>query len=401
MNAKSGIHIWSLKKKLQAFINADNGIKFQSGEFNIADFIFQVIAYPNGNRFDNYGSVMIYLKLLRYPSELPYGGIVTVNFRIQCTETCSSNTYIETYMRTNDSKGWSSKNLLLSDLTKESINKITFQIDVKILKIINHNAKITYEAPLKICKNKYALKWIVHDDIINRFQYANNGKWFESGNYSNLFCFKCAPNGYNDKNIGCALLFLQLCALPPNISKMKCKVKLYHVESGTKWSVKKDFSYDNKNAGWTKNKLSYEKLMKFDTITFRAEIEILNLFDLRGTKSIINTGSIYKAKISYDDGSIYKRKSSKIKNKSRRSHTVTNTNKSNPYGGYGSHNFKLYFNDGYKKSIENEKQNQNTQNNNYNNKEEKHESTTSEEDSQDETDAETDELELETMEDIQ
>merc|ERR1712228_415218 len=98
--------------------------------------------------------------------------------------------------------------------------------------------------------------------------------------------------------MGAALLYLQLCALPPNISKMKCKLKLYHLESSTKWSVKKDFGYDNKNAGWTKNKLSYEKLMKFDTITFRAEIEILNLFDLKGTKSTINRNSMTSDKLS-------------------------------------------------------------------------------------------------------
>ena len=77
---------------------------------------------------------------------------------------------------------------------------------------------------------------------------------------------------------------------------MKCKVKLFHVESDTKWSVKKDFGYDNKNAGWTKNKLSYEKLMKYDTITFRAEIEILQLFDLKGEKSIINPSSNHNSK---------------------------------------------------------------------------------------------------------
>jgi len=358
MNARSGIHVWSLQKRLQEFINADNGVKFQSGGFPVADFKWQIIAYPNGNRFENYGSVMLYLKLLGYPSDLPYGGQVTVNFRIQCRETHSSSTFIETYNRINDSKGWSSRNLLLSDLTKESINKITFQVDVKILKISNQNGRITYEAPLKIYKNRFNLKWIVQDDTIARFQYANNGKWFESGNYSNLWCFKCAPNGYNDKNEGAALLFIQLCALPPNISKMKCKVKLFHVESDTKWSVKKDFGYDNKNAGWTKNKLSYEKLMKYDTITFRAEIEILTLFDLKGDKSVINPQSSanykYQAKKAYDDGSIAGKNSKfSIKNRGNRSATTTAkssaTKGGNPYGGYGSDNYHLYFNDGYKK----------------------------------------------------
>ena len=71
---------------------------------------------------------MIYLKMLSYPKSMPYGGVLTVNFRIQCKETQSSSTFIETYSRANDSKGWSARNLLLSDLTKESITKITFQI---------------------------------------------------------------------------------------------------------------------------------------------------------------------------------------------------------------------------------------------------------------------------------
>ena len=149
---------------------------------------------------------------------------------------------------------------------------------------------------------------------------------------------------------------------------MKCKVKLFHVESDTKWSIKKDFGYDNKNAGWTKNKLSYEKLMKYDTITFRAEIEILSLFDLRGNKSIINPTSSanykYQAKRAYDDGSIgnetngknkHKKKKSGIMNRGNRSKTATASTYrggggGNPYGGYGSHNYQHYFNDGYKKN---------------------------------------------------
>ena len=115
--ALSGLHVWSLQKRLEEFINAKNGVKFESGEFNVGDFTWQIIAYPNGNRFENYGSVMLYLKLLSFPSNLPYGGAVIVNFRIQCLESKSSATFIESYVRVNDSKGWSAKNLLLSDTT--------------------------------------------------------------------------------------------------------------------------------------------------------------------------------------------------------------------------------------------------------------------------------------------
>ena len=130
MTTKSGLHVWSLQKRLQEFINAGNAIKFQSGVFDIGGFDWQIIAYPNGNRFENMGSVMIYLKMLSYPDNMPYGGVLTVNFRIQCKETQSSSTFIETYSRVNDSKGWSARNLLLSDLTKESITQITFQIQL-------------------------------------------------------------------------------------------------------------------------------------------------------------------------------------------------------------------------------------------------------------------------------
>eukprot|EP01084_Bolivina_argentea_P019547 36324_1 len=393
MSAKSGIHVWTLQKRLKEFVTASNGQKFVSGEFPVGSFSWQVLAYPNGNRFESYGSVMVYLKLLKYPSDLPYGGEVVVNFRIQCLETSSSSTFIETYTRVHDSKGWTSRNLLLSDLTKESITKITFQVDVKILKISNHNQHVTYGIPLKIHKNKYNLRWSVPSEMIHRFEFANNGKWFESGNYSNLFCFKVAPNGYNESNEGTCLLFLQLCALPPNTSKMKCKVKLFHVESSSKWSTKKSFSYESKNAGWTKNKLSHVKLMRYESITFRAEIEILGLYDATGRKcalhSLSDTNYKYKAKAAYDDSVVGTNTNIGSQNVSKQKRAQTAWN---PYGGYGSHNYKQYLNDGYKK--QQQQKPPMTQN------EQKHESSAEEEASDDDESSES-EIELDTMEDLE
>ena len=131
---------------------------------------------------------------------------------------------------------------------------------------------------------------------------------------------------------------------------MKCKVRLFHVESDTKWTVKKEFGYDTKNAGWAKQKLLYSKLMKYDTITFRGEVEIISLLDVRGNKTMFNNGKrTFVA--SMDDGNMGRSSATKKTSfigRANRSKTTGNVHQQGPYGGYGSHNYQDYFDDGYK-----------------------------------------------------
>ena len=187
---------------------------------------------------------------------------------------------------------------------------------------------------------------------------------------------------------------------------MKCKVKLYHLESSTKWSVKKEFGYDTKNAGWTKNKLPYERLLKYDTVTFRAQIEILSLFDLESNKVKMNDGqTVYSATKAFDDGSIGTSSSSPFRRKKKKKAQQKRSSSSaspgyNPYGGYGSHNYHHYFNDGYKRNSAMQ------QTPTEKKEEEENEEKDEEEDSQSYNDSEgsdgstEEELQLKTMEEI-
>ncbi len=151
---------------------------------------------------------------------------------------------------------------------------ISFSSFIQILRVHSKsgykrsNKKIVYENNL-LCSNEYHFKlaWDIDSDLLNRFTKCENGKYFESEIFYEMWNLRISPNGcnynsnsgeqdsVNKNNHGNLTLFLNLCCLPPKISKIKVKYVLYEENTGIKWKFSREFSYTASLSGWPDGKL--------------------------------------------------------------------------------------------------------------------------------------------------
>jgi len=93
----------------------------------------------------------------------------------------------------------------------------------------------------------------------------SGAKWF----------LRLFPNGTKKKYAGRVSLFLQLCALPANVGKLKIKLVLSCDETNTQYSDIKYFSEDREFGGWTGGILNTDQLRKHQKLTFRVSITVI------------------------------------------------------------------------------------------------------------------------------
>ena len=92
---------------------------------------------------------------------------------------------------------------------------------------------------------------------------SNTGKCYESDiDLDGMFCIQCFPNGDNAASKGDVELYIQLCSLPINISKLEIKFTLSCIETMSKDTRIKEFDYDNdQSSKWSHDVLSFEQFV--------------------------------------------------------------------------------------------------------------------------------------------
>ena len=105
-------------------------------------------------------------------------------------------------------------------------NELTFGLYLNILSI-EYNDKYKLGKCIKYFSNpkinsKLEKRWIISDDLLNKFKTSKGGKYFESNPFgvSDNFCFVCNPNGYSPQKIGKLYYAVRLLKLPNNINKI-------------------------------------------------------------------------------------------------------------------------------------------------------------------------------------
>ncbi len=145
----------------------------------------------------------------------------------------------------------------------------------------------------------FKLEWNIDNDLLNKFIKCENGQYFESEIFYEMWNLRVSPNGCNYNNFdserddnsdsnapktndGNLTLFLNLCCLPPMISKIKVKYVLYEQMSGTKLKFSREFSYTASLSGWPDGKLLTCDLENYDSLKFAANIYIVKMYDMKG-----------------------------------------------------------------------------------------------------------------------
>eukprot|EP01083_Nonionella_stella_P171885 588187_1 len=259
----------------------------ESIPFQIGSFVWHLSVYPYGIDTEHLNFTNLYINLSSSNSTL-FGRYflfeLVVNARLYCIETSSCWSSIKTFKCDSDKHGWQKGALLIHELCQ--YKELTFVVYINILRIRGYDKRIWYQYPLQLpavneC-NKFVLKWKIDSSLLCDLRNANEMKRFESDICNNMWVLGCVPNGIKKDNEASVFkIYLKLCALPPNISKIKVKFNIICIE--TKKHIKYIYNdFDYKHKYWQTDKLckrNYLIFNDFDTLRFKAEIEIIEQYD--------------------------------------------------------------------------------------------------------------------------
>ena len=134
---------------------------------------------------------------------------------------------------------------------------ITFSSFIQILRVnskIGYKRRTVYEKNLLYCNEyHFKLEWNISSNLLQTMYQCPMGKYFESDIFYEMFNLRVSPNGISNgtnNNKGNVTLFLNLCCLPPKISKIRVKYVLYEESSNTKWKFARDFTYNASLSGY-------------------------------------------------------------------------------------------------------------------------------------------------------
>lgn len=96
--------------------------------------------------------------------------------------------------------------------------------------------------------------WKLSEKFVQKISKAKHSQAFESkifeiGNIS--WFLRLYPNGSGKNNMGFVNLFLYLCSLPQNVSKLRVKYSIFCEETNTNWNHIKDYKASAKGSGWS------------------------------------------------------------------------------------------------------------------------------------------------------
>ena len=93
--------------------------------------------------------------------------------------------------------------------------------------------KLFYQIKVNNYRQRYNISWVISGDLMKIMKLSHVGKKYESDVYEGIWAIGCCPNGPDMDDSGIVFIYLNLCALPININKIKCKWKVYIPETGT------------------------------------------------------------------------------------------------------------------------------------------------------------------------
>eukprot|EP01083_Nonionella_stella_P095345 267645_1 len=261
--------------------------KVESDPFDLHKLKWKLTVYPNGFQSKHKGNVSIFLSLLHMPHTWK---TITIAFRLQFKPNNASRTFIATFTPGKQSWGWplDAPALTFKEL-KQLINTnhddMILTVSVVIIRIIQKtNDTILFQNKFKYNSKQITnASWTLAHDDIEQLQLDKTNRYAryrESNICDNMWSLMSRYH----KRWNQVSVYLVLCNLPPNISELEVLFTLRCPQNNKKITLSHRFSA--KSTSWgVPNFLECGDLDQCDTITLKAEIQILNEIDLYGNNT--------------------------------------------------------------------------------------------------------------------
>eukprot|EP01083_Nonionella_stella_P220581 789029_1 len=201
---------------------------------------------------------------------------------VECPQLQNKNVSSTTYYRPTGNGCTISS---FEDLLSSCYNRqLTFTITIRIIRItLNANNRILFQIKPKDHETNRPLQWKIDEETMIQLKSFKRGKGISSDIYNNNWCLQLYPNGQWCSPLrGYVRIGLQLCGLPPNVSKMSVQWTVYCHEAKIKDTLTYDFDQHHDSWTWKANMISFAEFSLYSTWTVSVKINILKEFDLNG-----------------------------------------------------------------------------------------------------------------------
>eukprot|EP01083_Nonionella_stella_P050613 134587_1 len=147
---------------------------------------------------------------------------------------------------------------------------------------LKEDNKILFQMRTNKYKRKTQLQWRIDEETMKKLKSFDKGKGICSDILNDIWCLKLYPNGAWYSKEGDVRIVLDLCGLPPNVSKMSVQWTVHCHEANIKRTFTYDFDEENRGHAWSNNTISFAKFCKYNTWTVTVNANVLNEFDLNG-----------------------------------------------------------------------------------------------------------------------
>eukprot|EP01084_Bolivina_argentea_P234736 395163_1 len=299
--ANSGHYTWIINDKplINNILNAANGKVCESKPFTMRNMQWTIQLYPNGDKEQHKGSVMIYLKLLSIPKVI---GKIVVCYSILCDKTFASYIKIREYTHSDNIWGFPDRSgtLLLSEWRSLSTDTLAITVDVNVIKIILNKETVDSSINFGLLPHfwinkkpsfpeKWKFEYTFDSNTLDTFKKAYTGKGFISNVIDNTWRILIFPYGDRKRqntNVG---VYLALCSMPANCSKIvrACSITCLDAEVNYK---KESGMYDCvNNSNWgTTEFMKTSDLLNLQQATFKVDIEITEMIKEENTECIVS-----------------------------------------------------------------------------------------------------------------
>eukprot|EP01084_Bolivina_argentea_P234737 395164_1 len=298
--ANSGHYTWIINDKplINNILNAANGKVCESKPFTMRNMQWTIQLYPNGDKEQHKGSVMIYLKLLSIPKIIQK---VVARNSILCDKTFASYGNIREYTHTNNIWGFPDRSgtLLLSEWKSLNTENLAITVDVNVIKIILHTEAVSNSIDFgllphfwinkkQLFPDKWTFMYTFDSNTLNTFKKAYVGKSFESNVIDNTFKLQIYPHGIRDIDNGNVSFFLVLCTMCADCSKIQLKCSMTCLETKIHHEINTTYNSVGNSNGGKCNFMKTSALLALSQATFMVDIEIVGKIKEKNPECIVS-----------------------------------------------------------------------------------------------------------------
>eukprot|EP01084_Bolivina_argentea_P234738 395167_1 len=297
--ANSGHYTWIINDKplINNILNAANGKVCESKPFTMRNMQWAIQLYPNGDKEQHKGSVMIYLKLLSIPKIIQK---VVARNSILCDKTFASYGNIREYTHTNNIWGFPDGpgSLLLSEWKSLDTENLSITVGVNIIKIILNKETVDSSINFGLLPHfwinkkpsfpeKWKFEYTFDSNTLDTFKKAYTGKGFISNVIDNTWRILILPYGDRKRHNANVGVHLALCTMPAWCYKMKVKYSITCLETIVDYNHSNTYSVNSSNWG-SSVFMKTSDLLDLQQATFEVDIEITEMTKEENTECIVS-----------------------------------------------------------------------------------------------------------------